>query len=214
MKRASSGSPVQVLTSTMSRHWRTESLTDTSWLSASSGASGDCDRHRRVVGAPLVLRELRRSWMSYQTTTIRIIPAREIGYHSTHTPFTTLVPTLVTKPFTFSDRIDDNTKVEPGSFGASNAAHSWRPSLKEARESCNERSSHSSSCFYNIPLVLHTIVNLVQSGVAQTYQSRIGFLFQTLWGSRWVCPSGHLLRTTGNCKGPAQNISAYTVDQD
>ena len=41
-----------------------------------------------------------------------------------HTPFTIFVPTLVTKPFTFSDLSDDKTNVEPGSFGASNAAHS------------------------------------------------------------------------------------------
>ncbi len=66
MKRASSGSPVQVLTSTMSRHCLTESLTETNWLSVNSGAFEEFDRHSRVVGAPRELRELKRSWMSYR----------------------------------------------------------------------------------------------------------------------------------------------------
>ncbi len=41
-----------------------------------------------------------------------------------HTPFITLVPTLVTNPLTLSDRGEDRTSVEPGSCGASKAMHS------------------------------------------------------------------------------------------
>ena len=61
------------------------------------------------------------------------------------TPLTTLVPTLVTNPLTLSDRGDDKTSVEPGSWGARRAMHSSSPSLKEASVSWRELSSHSSS---------------------------------------------------------------------
>lgn len=76
MKRASSGSPVQVLTSTMSRHCLTESLTETNWLSASSGAVEEFDRHNRVVGAPRELREFRRSWISYRIRRLEYTPVQ------------------------------------------------------------------------------------------------------------------------------------------
>lgn len=69
--------------------------------------------------------------------------------NSKHTPFIIFVPILVTKPLTLSDRGDDKTKVEPGSLGARSNAHSWRPSFRERRDSCRERSSHSSSRVYN-----------------------------------------------------------------
>ncbi len=67
------------------------------------------------------------------------------GVMRRHTPLTTPVPTLVTKPLTLSDRGEDRTSVEPGSRGASRAMHSSRPSLKEAKVSWRELSSHSSS---------------------------------------------------------------------
>lgn len=54
------------------------------------------------------------SWLSYGV----------LGRLGVHTPLTTFVPTRVTNPFTFSDRNEDSTKVEPGSWGASRAAHS------------------------------------------------------------------------------------------
>ena len=69
------------------------------------------------------------------------------------TPFTIFDPTLVTNPFTFSDRSDDKTNVEPGSVGASNAAHSRSPSLKDASEICKECKSHSSSLSYFEPKI-------------------------------------------------------------
>ena len=62
-----------------------------------------------------------------------------------HTPFTIRIPTLVTKPLTLSDLTDEITSVEPGSFGASRAIHSSRPLFRDARVSCSELRSHSSS---------------------------------------------------------------------
>lgn len=51
------------------------------------------------------------------------------------TPLTILVPILVTNPFTLSDRTEETTRVDPGSFGASKLAHSCKPSRNEARDS-------------------------------------------------------------------------------
>ena len=61
------------------------------------------------------------------------------------TPLMIRVPTLVTKPLTLSDRRDDRTRVEPGSWGARRAVHSSRPLLNEARVSWREVRSHDSS---------------------------------------------------------------------
>lgn len=61
------------------------------------------------------------------------------------TPLITLVPTRVTKPLRLSDRGDESTRVEPGSFGAKSALHSCRPSLRDARDSCSDDKSHWSS---------------------------------------------------------------------
>ena len=60
------------------------------------------------------------------------------------------VPTLVTKPFTFSDLSDDRARVEPGSSGANKARHSCRPLFKDARFSCKRLRSHSSSAAYPV----------------------------------------------------------------
>lgn len=49
------------------------------------------------------------------------------------------------KPLRFSLRREERTRVEPGSCGASRAAHSSKPALREARVSWREESSHSSS---------------------------------------------------------------------
>ena len=66
------------------------------------------------------------------------------------TPLTMRVPTLVTKPLTFSDLSDDRARVEPGSSGANKARHSCRPLFKDAKFSCNRLRSHSSSAAYHI----------------------------------------------------------------
>ena len=66
------------------------------------------------------------------------------------TPLTMRVPTLVTKPFTFSDLSDDRASVEPGSSGASKARHSCRPLFKDARFSCKRLRSHSNSAAYQV----------------------------------------------------------------
>lgn len=49
------------------------------------------------------------------------------------TPFTILVPTLVTNPLTLSDLNEDSASVDPGSLGASRATHSSKPFFKEAK---------------------------------------------------------------------------------
>ena len=61
------------------------------------------------------------------------------------THFLKVEPTLVTNPLTLSDRREESTKVEPGSFGASRATHSSRPSFSEANDSCSDSRSHWSS---------------------------------------------------------------------
>ena len=61
------------------------------------------------------------------------------------TPFTIRVPTLVTKPLTLSDLIEEMTSVEPGSFGARRAMHSSRPLFRDAKVSWRELRSHFSS---------------------------------------------------------------------
>lgn len=63
----------------------------------------------------------------------------------TRTPFTIRVPTRVTKPFRLSDLTVDTTKVDPCSVGASKAAHSSRPALRDLRVVRSDDSSHSSS---------------------------------------------------------------------
>jgi hypothetical protein len=50
---------------------------------------------------------------------------------------------------TLSDLRDDRTSVEPGSFGASKATHSSRPSLIDANESWRDSNSHRSSRSYD-----------------------------------------------------------------
>lgn len=61
------------------------------------------------------------------------------------TPFTILVPTLVTKPLTLSDLTEDRASVDPGSLGASRETHSSSPLFSEARLPCISLRSHSSS---------------------------------------------------------------------
>ena len=74
-------------------------------------------------------------------------PSRLPGHGLTH--FLRLDPTLVTTPLTLSDLRDDRTSVEPGSFGASKAMHSSRPSLSDANESWRDSNSHRSSRSYD-----------------------------------------------------------------
>lgn len=61
------------------------------------------------------------------------------------TPLTMRVPALVTKPLTHSDLWVERARVEPFSVGASSAAHSSRPSLRDCRVSWRDNKSHSSS---------------------------------------------------------------------
>lgn len=65
------------------------------------------------------------------------------------TPLVIRVPTRVMKPLTLSDRSEDNTSVEPGSFGANKSAHSVRPSLNDVRDSCSDFRSHFNSLAYS-----------------------------------------------------------------
>jgi hypothetical protein len=97
-----------------------------------TGTGGTTRRRQRCQAKLNILRPI--SHLSYRESDPAI-----------HTPFTTLVPTLVTKPLTFSDRSEDSTKVEPGSLGASKTAHSCKPSFSEASESCIDCRSHSNS---------------------------------------------------------------------
>lgn len=60
-------------------------------------------------------------------------------------PFTMRAPRRVINPLRFSLRKEERTSVEPGSVGASSAAHSSRPALREVRLSWSAESSHSSS---------------------------------------------------------------------
>ena len=61
------------------------------------------------------------------------------------TPFTIRLPTRVTNPLTLSDRAEDTTSVDPGSWGANSAMHSSRPLFSDASVCCSEASNHSSS---------------------------------------------------------------------
>ena len=84
-----------------------------------------------------------------------LMEARKDGRR--HTPFTTRVPILVTKPLTLSDRKEDRARVEPGSCGASKATHSCSPLLSDARLSCSKFRSHSSSQAYDDASVFHQL---------------------------------------------------------
>lgn len=66
MKLAFSGSPVHVLTSTISRLWSIKLRTEASWLRTNSGAPGMLEKTRRVLATPRGGgRELSRTWTSY-----------------------------------------------------------------------------------------------------------------------------------------------------
>lgn len=75
MNPASSGLPVYVLTSTISRLWFTRFRTDTSCGRTRPGESADWERVKRALGAPRGGgSEARRSWMSYTTRASSAIP--------------------------------------------------------------------------------------------------------------------------------------------
>ena len=89
---------------------------------------------------------VRRRWMSYSPHSALPV-AVDGGFQIQHTPLTSFVPILVTNPLTLSDRSDESTRVEPGSFVANKAAHSSRPSLRAPSECWRDFSSHCSSSF-------------------------------------------------------------------
>lgn len=107
------------------------------------------------------------------------------------TPLTILVPTLVTNPFTLSERNDERTSVEPGSFGASKATHSSSPSFKETNESCRDSSSHWSSLAWDE-------VSRAEVGGLKvvSYQRLFLFGFELIGGNGWIDPGGHTGRAT------------------
>lgn len=127
MKGAERASPVQVLTSTMSRAWLMRVRAEVSWGRGMGEVRCRGWEELRGVG-----REGRRRWMSCWGSVswlggwgrcwkesrsrwggrVRCVGR---GCLNLLTPLMMRVPTLVTKPLTLSERRDERTRVEPGS---------------------------------------------------------------------------------------------------